>query len=1000
MKRAITIIILIVITANPLLAGLTFIKSNGITFTGADGITFTGADGITLTGADGFSLLKTNGITLTGADGITLTGTDGITLTGADASTYAGPNGITLTGADGITLTGADGITLTGADGVFLIKADGTRYRADSIIIRKGDGITFTGADGITLTGADGITLTGADGEAHKSLDGVTLTGADGITLTGADGITLTGADSTTLNNVDSITGIGVNGVLFEFSSLSGITLTGADGITLTGADGININRPSGITLTGADMEMLFSNQSVNGIQSLDPELAILLNNATDDSTINAVVVYHRPVMQRDLDDLRSIGVSGGTRFRRLPMVIISGTRNQIAAISRFPSVRSIYGNRTLSLNYDPYYDKTGVGNVAADTDLKTANRGLPITGRGVTVAVLDTGINAAHPDLTGRVAQNVRLADIQSAPVGFVEPLPTEGLVNTDFGGGHGTFVAGIIAGSGTSSSGKFSGLAPGSRLLGLSACDLSLFHVLSGFDYILDKGSQYNVRVVNCSFSANTVYDSEDPVNIATRLLAENGIVTVFSAGNSGPGNGTLNPYSMPPWVISVGATDSTGRLAGFSSRGKFGHPFAHPTLVAPGVNIASLRAAGTVTGSLGLGGADSQRLSASEMPYYTTASGTSFSAPQVAAAIALMLEANPELNYAEIKDILAQTSTPLPKYFFHEVGAGMLNTYAAVLKAAFRNRPLGAFRSVISRNSVRYVSSVLSPFDLTVYPGLNAARTINIPQNTVQATFVASWPIGTNDFGLRLFRSDGTLAGTSNNINLPGISGRTERVVLRQPVADSFRFEVYHSGGVGYAQNVSGLVELTTVQYPRLSDIEASNQDVVSYIEQSLMMNLATTEGSKFRPFYPASRLQFAQSMVSAGLVSQYVAANPLFTDVRDIFGRSVVESLQSSPSGRLVYDAEPGTRFRPFDPMLRLAAAVALVKAAGLESQATNAILPPTISDAALIPQSLRGFAAIALQKGFLVADGDKFNPTRPITRIEMVRGIIKVLNTNN
>ncbi|MBO0186091.1 hypothetical protein J0683_24805, partial [Vibrio parahaemolyticus] len=86
-------------------------------------------------------------------------------------------------------------------------------------------------------------------------------------------------------------------------------------------------------------------------------------------------------------------------------------------------------------------------------------------------------------------------------------------------------------------------------------------------------------------------------------------------------------------------------------------------------------------------------------------------------------------------------------------------------------------------------------------------------------------------------------------------------------------------------GYAQNVSGLVELTTVQYPRLSDIEASNQDVVSYTAQSLMMDLATTEGSKFRPFYPASRLQFAQSMVSAGLVSQYVAANALFTDVRD-------------------------------------------------------------------------------------------------------------------
>src|SRR5207237_502169 len=188
-------------------------------------------------------------------------------------------------------------------------------------------------------------------------------------------------------------------------------------------------------------------------------------------------------------------------------------------------------------------------------------------------------------------------------------------------------------------------------------------LINVLSGFDYLLEKSGQYNVRVVNCSFSANTVYDANDPVNIATKMLTDAGISIVFSAGNTGPGNGTLNPYATAPWVIGVGATDQNGILADFSSRGTFGAYQEHPTLVAPGVNIASLRNTATTTSASGLSGADTQRLTAGELPYYTTDSGTSFSAPQVAGAVALMLEANPSLQPADIKDILSRTATPLP-------------------------------------------------------------------------------------------------------------------------------------------------------------------------------------------------------------------------------------------------------------------------------------------------------------------------------------------------
>src|SRR5262249_29093133 len=273
---------------------------------------------------------------------------------------------------------------------------------------------------------------------------------------------------------------------------------------------------------------------------------------------------------------------------------------------------------------------------------------------------------------------------DTQSLGVGFNYPLATPSLPNTDQVYGHGTFVAGIIAGSGQQSGGKYAGVAPGANILGLSAGDASLLFVLSGLDYLLVNGSSFGVRVVNCSFSADTVFDVNDPVNIATKMLTDNGISVVFSAGNTGPGNDSLNPYSVAPWVISTGATDNQGKLADFSSRVGFGSRLFRPTLVAPGVNTVSLRPSTLVSVTTVDGvAANDVSLSPTEVPYYTTGSGTSYSAPQVSGTIALMLEANPKLTPAQIRDILQRTATPLPAYYPYEVGAGLLNAQAAVLE-----------------------------------------------------------------------------------------------------------------------------------------------------------------------------------------------------------------------------------------------------------------------------------------------------------------------------
>jgi serine protease AprX len=960
-------------------AGITITGADGITATGADGINYVGTSGITATGADNYLYFAPNGITVTGADGITATGADGITATGADGYTYTGADGITATGADGITITGADGITATGADGITITGADGTSYKADSIIIRKPSGITATGADGITATGADGITATGADTRQITRADGITATGADGITITGADGITITGADG-------QVQRIGPSGI--TITGADGITATGADGITITGADTFTETSADGITATGADAQH-------RGIQSMDPEFAVLLNEMTDDSNVNAIVVYHQKPTETDIAELRNIGVLGGTRYRELPMIALTAKRSQIITISHLPAVRSIYGNRTLQPNADPYLALTGSERVRRDADLTRRNVGIPVSGRNVTVAVLDTGLDGTHADLSGRVVQNVKLADTQSLGVGFTEPINVEGLPNTDQAYGHGTFVAGLIAGNGVRSGGKYGGVAPGANLLGLSAGDLNLSYVLSGFDYLLSRGASLNARVVNCSFSANTVFDTNDPVNVATKMLTDRGVNVVFSAGNTGSGQHTLNPYAVAPWVVSVGATDERGKLADFSSRGDMGSSLFHPTLVTPGVNVVSLRSTGaSVTGTLGVAEADKNRLSPSDLPFYTTASGTSFSAPQVSGTIALMLEANPHLSPRQVREILQRTATPLPSYFQHEVGAGMLNAHAAVLEAAFPQRRMGMFRATLDQGQVSFVNDATQQINGFVSPLGSYSTNVNIPADALLASVLTSWGpmLSASDLALSLYDASGAKLGSADKPNQPGLTGKREGYSLRQPAAGALRLQLTQT--IGAAQPVRGMLEVTRAEYAPLSDLGGLSPDTVADIQQALRTFSMMPYGKHFRPGFGVTRAELAATLVRGARVPQYLPGKPSFTDVTDSSTMLFVESAQSAPGGALFTDAIAGGKFRPDDVATRLAAAIALVRAAGLQAEASAAASQPlTLKDASEIPTALRGYVAVALAHGLLTADDGYFKAQSAITRAQLAHSLV-------
>jgi serine protease AprX len=969
-QRTIAIVLIAILAVSSARAGLQIIFGNGIAVTGADGILYTSGNGIAVTGADGWLAFAPNGITAPT--------TSGIAVTGADGYTYTGANGIAVTGADGMNIVQASGIAVTGADGIAVTGADGTTYQANSLLIRNPTGIAVTGADGIAVTGADGVTSPASDALNIVRADGIAVTGADGIAVTGADGIAVTGAD----------------GTVYTISPM-GIAVTGADGIAVTGADGIAV--------TGADSinGLLSPVLQQVGLQSLDPELALTLNRLTDDSNVNAAVVYHRLPTDADIADLQRLGILGGTRYRALPVVSLTATKRQLVAVSHLPAVRSIYGNRTLPSLGDIGGNLTGAGRARADVDLTAKNSGLPVSGRGVTVAVLDTGLDGWHGDLLGRVVNNVKLVGTLGLGGGFNYPISLEHLPNTDLLDGHGTFVSGIIAGSGLMSGGKYNGVAPGANLLGVSAGDLNLFFVLEGFDYLLAYGANYGVRVVNCSFSASTVYDPNDPVNVATKMLTDRGISVVFSAGNSGPGMDSMNPYAQAPWVISVGATDSKGRLASYSSRGSFGS--SGPSLVAPGTTVISLRTATapSVTGVLGIeSGNDLANLSLTQLPFYTTASGTSFSAPQVAGAIALMLEVNPSLTPAQIRDILQRTATPMPPYFKHEVGAGMLNAQAAVLEAAFPERHMGMYRATLGLNQSRFINDPPRLFSGTVQSSTNIS--LPVPQNALLASVQIAWGpmVSTNDLALRLTAPGGVSRPEVNTLNLLGLTGQRERDMVTLPASGSWTARVRNTGLLSLLtspQPFNGAMEVTRVEYPTMQDLGSLSSTSRDEIYQSLRSFLMAPFGRNFRPQFTISRYDLASALMMGGRVPQYLAAQPRFSDVMDALTRLAVESAQYSPTGALFTDVTFGGQFRPDDRATKLVAAIALVRAAGLRAQAdTLAGTSLPVTDAGLIPSNLRGYVSVALSQGLLTTDDTAFNPNRAVTRAELAHAMAVVM----
>jgi serine protease AprX len=346
-------------------------------------------------------------------------------------------------------------------------------------------------------------------------------------------------------------------------------------------------------------------------------------------------------------------------------------------------------------------------------TGSTAARQAYGVTGKGVGVAVIDSGVTNWHDDLyqagssswsrsSGRVAHFKDFTKETSSQLWSSNPA------YDDYG--HGTHVAGIIAGTGYDSNGKHKGLAPGAKLIGLKVLDAHgggfISDVIAAIDYAVSVKATYNIRVINLSVAAG-VYESYwlDPVTLAARRAVDAGIVVVASAGNLGLNehgetqSGGITSPGNAPWVLTVGASSEQGTaprsddtIGRFSSRGPTWIDFgAKPDLVAPGVGIESLSdPQSTLYGSLP-GMLLSGSFGLSYKPYLSL-SGTSMAAPVVAGTVALMLEANPSLTPNAVKAILQYTAQARPGESTLAQGAGMVNARGAIRLARFFASPIG--------------------------------------------------------------------------------------------------------------------------------------------------------------------------------------------------------------------------------------------------------------------------------------------------------------------
>jgi serine protease AprX len=382
-------------------------------------------------------------------------------------------------------------------------------------------------------------------------------------------------------------------------------------------------------------------------------------------------------------------GATLGTTYPEIGVFMAYGTADVFHAVALSPAVEWIEANQVLEFFTDTSHQATR-GQDVLDGAVKLGRK--KIDGSGVGVAVIDSGIDASHPDLDDRVALNLRvvctvpgglIAIGGGTGLGFSEcrgPKAFVSMENTDVGGGHGTHVSGIIAGTGEASGGTYHGAAPGATLYGIaSGTVLTVENAMDGLRWVLDNHDQVDpaIRVVNNSWgSGHRKADENDALTGAmTKLqnaLIADGVTVVFAAGNSG-GSGS-NPttsvqcVNTTPGNVCVASTydrdsgDRDGPVSSFSSRGKADRigtaeneadPTTWPDISAPGQFIIS-----TCRYTLPVCWAHAGQV-VDPPNTYSELSGTSMAAPHISGIVAQVYQVRPNLTPARVEDVLEDSA-----------------------------------------------------------------------------------------------------------------------------------------------------------------------------------------------------------------------------------------------------------------------------------------------------------------------------------------------------
>lgn len=406
--------------------------------------------------------------------------------------------------------------------------------------------------------------------------------------------------------------------------------------------------------------------------------------------------------------------------------------------------------------------------------------------GTGVTVAVLDTGIDPDHPDLAGQIAGTENFTDEQSVVDG----------------NGHGTHVAATLAGTGAASGGSFRGVAPGAdllvgKVLGRGGTGLTSW-IIDGMEWAADQGAD----VVNLSLGTGSASSGTDPLSRAVdRLTDSHDVLFVVAAGNTGPEASSVNGPGAAAAALTVGAVDKQDQLAEFSSRGPVrSNQRIKPEITAPGMAIVAARAAG---------GSDMGGEAEPVDDHYARASGTSMATPHVAGAAAIVAQQHPDWDPTALKAALVGAALPQDGSTAYEQGGGRVDIARAItqpvhpdtatLSLGFFDWPHDGSDDLVTR-TVGYTNLTEDPLPLDLRVEVADEDGTPAPAGTLAlgASSVTVPAGGTGTVSLTL---DPNLAGVGAHGGY--LIASTGDVVVRTPVGFVLEGPMYHLTVAGIAR-----------------------------------------------------------------------------------------------------------------------------------------------------------------------------------------------------